>query len=215
MMATGLFDDVVVEERVNWNDMAVSLEFDERRIIKAIMKLHNNGRTFDVDPTYSRGVFWEGLPKPKHRFDINPQCEGVEQADARALPLDDCSVDSIMFDPPFVLKDVVNRKVTGIIETRFFAYKNSDELWGMYKASLREFYRVLRPNGIVAFKCQDTISGGKQYWSHIEVHKMATEIGFYGKDMFIIGRHNVLWSPNMKNQLHARKNHSYYWVFKK
>lgn len=207
-----LFGDVHVDERVAWNDMATTLEFDEQRIIKAIMKLHNNGQPFDVDPTYSKGVFWRGLPEPRHKFDINPQVEGVTQGDARSLPLDDESVGSVMFDPPFV---VAPSPKPGIIRDRFSCYYNAAELWGMYGEALAEFWRVLRPAGIVAFKCQDMVSSGRQWWSHIEVYRMATELGFYGKDLFVLGRHNVLWSPNMKNQRHARKNHSYYWVFQK
>ena len=48
-----------------------------------------------------------------------------------------------------------------------------------------------------------------------QVLEMAKAMGFYAKDLFILVRNNVLWSPNMENQQHARKNHSFYWVFKK
>lgn len=34
-------------------------------------------------------------------FDVNPQREDVEEADARALPLEDASVDFLFMDPPY------------------------------------------------------------------------------------------------------------------
>ena len=86
-----------IEEKIKpfqWAELAVSLTYKERDIIRWIMLLHNDGKPFDVDPTYSTGRFWDGIP-----------------------------------------------------------------------------------------------------------------------DLFVLGRTNVLWSPNMANQQHARKNHCYFIVF--
>jgi hypothetical protein len=198
-----------------WSDKAVSLNYNESAIIAAIIKLYNADQPFAVDATYSTGRMWTKLPQPLMRFDLYPQGDDVQQADARALPLADSSVGSVMFDPPFVMKDTTTRVPNGIIECRFTGYKNAADLWGMYGAALTEFYRVLTPGGIVAFKCQDVVSSGKQWWSHIKVYEMATALGFVGRDLFVLGRKSVMWSPNMRNQKHARKNHCYYWVFEK
>lgn len=212
-----LFDlqESAPEPITNWSSYSVTVGYTDAEIIKSIIALHNKGLPFDCDPTYSKGVFWEGLPRPKYKFDLMPQIAEVQQADARALPLDSSSLNSLMFDPPFVLKDVTDRTPTGKIESRFSAYKTFAELLCFYREAVIEFGRVLRPGGILAFKCQDTISGGKQHWSHVEVYNMARAYGFIGKDLYILVRNNVLWSPNMKNQQHARKTHCFYWVFKK
>ncbi len=209
--------DTVVETKksVDWSTYAVTLRFTDQEIIRDIIKLYNHGAPFAVDTTYSTGVFWKGLPQPTLKFDIAPQIEGVTKADARCLPLGDCSVSSVMFDPPFVMKNTTTRIPNGIIEIRFSGYKNAKSLWGFYGDALKEFYRILEPNGIVAFKCQDVVSSGRQWWSHIEVYRMAIETGFVAKDLFIKGRKSVMWSPNMANQKHAKKNHSFWWVFKK
>ncbi len=69
--------------------------------------------------------------------------------------------------------------------------------------------------GLLVFKCQDTVSGGKQYLSHVEIVRMAQDIGYEADDLFVLARRNVIWSDNMKNQQHARKTHSYFLVFKK
>lgn len=198
-----------------WSDKAVSLNYNESAIIAAIIKLYNADQPFTLDATYSTGRMWAKLPQPLMRFDLYPQLDSVQQADARALPLADSSIGSVMFDPPFVMKDTTNRVPNGIIECRFAGYKSAADLWSMYGDALAEFYRVLAPGGIVAFKCQDVVSSGKQWWSHIKVYEMATALGFTARDLFVLGRKSVMWSPNMRNQKHARKNHCYYWVFEK
>lgn len=212
-----LFDmeQVDTNNATNWASYSVTVGYSDAEIIKSIIALHNGGRAFDCDPTYSKGVFWEGLPQPTHKFDIAPQIDGVQQADARCLPLANGSLGSLMFDPPFVAKNTEDREPNGIIEMRFSGYKTVADLWSFYQEALIEFYRVLVDGGLLTFKCQDMVSGGKQHWSHVEIYNMAREIGYYPKDLYILVRNTVLWSPNMKNQQHARKNHSFYWVFKK
>ena len=208
-------DEFDTVDSPKWSDYAVTVSYSDDEIIRMIISLHNNGKSFDCDPTYSKGVFWQGLPQPKYKFDIAPQIDGVQQADARQLPLANGSISSLMFDPPFVAKNTQDREPNGIIEMRFSGYKSVPDLWSFYQEALIEFYRVLEVDGVLAFKCQDMVSGGKQHWSHVEIYNMAKAMGFYAKDLFILVRNNVLWSPNMENQQHARKNHSFYWVFKK
>jgi hypothetical protein len=209
-----LFDMPEMVEKINWGDFATSFSFDERKIITWIMQLHNEGRPFDLDSTYSTGRFWKGLPKPKYKFDLHPQLGDVISADASRLPLPAGSMRSIMFDPPF-LPDDKNAKSSGIIRQRFGTLPTTKKLYEFYNDALSEFWRLLSPKGIVAFKCQDFVHSSKQHISLFEVMKSAEKIGFYMKDLFIYGRMNILWSPNMKNQKHARKTHSYFLVLVK
>lgn len=215
MNAPTLFDFPETVKKPRWGDLATSLSFDEKEIIRWIMLLHNNGQPFELDPTYSIGRFWEDLPKPKYKFDINPQVEGVTRARAEQLPLANESVNSIMFDPPFLMKGADDRKLTGILEKRFSGYKTYKELFKFYELALLEFWRVLRPAGVLAFKCQDSVSWKRQHLSHYEILKHAEKIGYYAKDLFVLARTNILWSPNMANQQHARKSHCYFIVFVK
>jgi hypothetical protein len=62
-------------------------------------------------------------------------------------------------------------------------------------------------------KCKDEIESGKQCWSHIEILEEATKLGLYGKDLFILVPTSRTSSGRWKRQLHARKVHSYLWVF--
>lgn len=65
------------------------------------------------------------------------------------------------------------------------------------------------------FKCQDTVSSGKQYLSHVYVINEAEKLNFICVDVFILLATNRIQGHNHQNQKHARKFHSYFLVFKK
>lgn len=83
----------------------------------------------------------------------------------------------------------------------------------MYHKSIEEFYRILKPDGVLIFKCQDTIDSCKQYLSHIEIHNKAIDCGFYAKDLFVLLAKNRIIGKTHHNQQHCRKYHSYFLVF--
>ena len=140
------------------------------------------------------------------------------RSDCRHLPLPDNSVKSIMFDPPFLatkgpsLKSNKGNKIVN----RFGAYSSEEELNLFYSDSLTEFYRVLRPDGILVFKCQDKVSNGIQRMTHIYICNEAEKVGFKILDLFVLLA-KVRLTPEwqVKNQQHARKYHSYFLVFQK
>ena len=132
--------------------MISTISYDQEEIIKNIIQLYCP-EGIELDPTYSKGVFYKNIEKPKHKFDLEPQIEDVIQSDCRNLPLENESIGSIMFDPPFVGGSRKDGK-PGIIKTRFGYYKNIPELWVMYIEALKEFYRILKSEGILIFKCQ-------------------------------------------------------------
>lgn len=187
----------------------------QKELLKNLMKLYApNG--FELDPTYSKGNFYKGLPEPDYKFDIRPQLDYVWPASCTDLPLFDNSIESILFDPPFLATtgnvSKSDRK-SNIIIKRFGYYKNMKDLWQMYYEALREFKRILKYRGVLVVKMQDSISSGKQFFSHNEVHNIAYQLGYYPKDIFILVSKNVILSPKHVNQKHARKFHSYFMVF--
>jgi len=196
-----------------------SISYDQIQIMQDILQLYApNG--IELDPTYSIGNFYGRIPRPRYRYDLAPQMPEVTQADCRKLPHADNSIESINFDPPFLAtslsKDQADYdKNSNRILNRFGFYKNMPELWQFYYDSLKEFHRILKPAGILIFKCQDTISGGEQYLSHIEIINQAIAIGFYPVDIFVLLAKNRLIGQNGENQQHARKFHSYFIVFRK
>ncbi|GIK58183.1 MAG: hypothetical protein BroJett015_38460 [Chloroflexota bacterium] len=78
-----------------------------------------------------------------------------------------------------------------------------------------EAYRVLHPGGVLITKCQDEVSAGKQWLTHVEIINKYEEMGFYTKDLFVVVRNNKPGVSRLKQQIHARKNHSYFLVFVK
>ena len=193
-------------------DIIRSISFDEHEILEWIIELHCP-EGFELDPTYSIGKFYTGIPQPKYKFDIIPSAPGVIQADVRHLPIKNNSINSIMFDPPFVVAMPTGQGEKGVIRNRFGYYRNIKALWDMYLGAIKEFYRILLTGAILVFKCQDTIDSGRQYLSHVQIVNMAEQIGFYAKDLFILCAHNRIISQN--RQFHARKYHSYFLVFLK
>ena len=185
-----------------------------------LLRLHVPEERIDCDPTFSTGAFYNGtgVDPPALRFDIKPQAEGVVEADARHLPLEDSSISCMMLDPPFLAtKGKSLREGTGNrINRRFGVYPDEKSLHQMYADVIREAYRVLKPDGILIFKCQDKVSSGKQYLSHVFVVNTAVEAGFYPKDLFVLLAKNRLVADwQKKNQLHSRKFHAYFIVFQK
>lgn len=198
-----------------------STSYNQSEIIKNIIKLHVPQGYIDCDPTYSKGNFYKDIDivKPKYKYDILPQLNEVQKADARDLPLDDSSLNCIMFDPPFLAttgKSLSKNDDNNIINKRFGVYPNEKSLHNFYVEAMKEFYRILKPKGILIFKCQDKISSSKQYMSHCFIYENAIEIGFYPKDLFVLLAKNRLVADwQLRNQKHARKFHSYFWVFEK
>ena len=201
--------------------MIKSISYDQSEIIKWILQLHVPTGKIDCDPTYSIGNFYKntGVEKPLYKFDINPQVDEVEYGDSRELPLEDSSINCMMFDPPFLAttgKSLSENNDSNIINKRFGVYPSEQELHQFYIDSLKEAYRVLNDKGILIFKCQDKISSGKQYMSHCFIHDEAVKLGFYPKDMFVLlAKNRIVADWQLKNQKNARKFHSYFWVFEK
>ena len=188
-------------------------------VIKNIMDLYKID-CFDLDCTYSTGNFWKELPTPKFKSDLFPKNDSIIEASSEHLPFEDGSMKSIMYDPPFVIAGKSyrgNKEGSSIIAKRFEGYESYNHLKNHYYNTLKELYRVCEKGGHVVFKCQDTVSGGKNHFSHVMVMTMAQEFGFYPRDLFILTSNVRINSFGTKwtKQEHARKYHSYFWVFEK
>lgn len=187
--------------------------YKQQELLRDIVGLHLGGAV-DLDPTYSKGVFYKNgvVPEPRLKFDLKPQTEDTQQASAESLPLSDSSVQSIVFDPPFIAGHTKD-KPTGIIGQRFDGFRYVPDLWEWYTLCLAEFRRILKYEGKLVFKCQDTVSSGRQWFSHVHIINEAERLGFYTKDLFVLLARSRVIGHNHGNQRHARKFHSYFIVF--
>lgn len=210
---------MIEQQLTKKNSVIKSISYSQEDIIRDIINLHCDGQPIQCDPTYSKGVFYKNMQHPAYKFDLYPQTPDTVQADCTNLPLQSNLLKVMMFDPPFVVSKgpslSINKVGSNIISSRFSSFESPKLLWDFYEASLKEFYRILKDKGVLIFKCQDTVSGGKNFLSHVYIINKALEIGFYPKDLFILNAKQRLISGQIKKQQHARKFHSYFLVFTK
>ena len=196
-------------------ELIKSVMNNDRDILEAISILYLGGKFFDVDSTYSKGIFYKDLPKPKYKFDLNPQVDDVIKWDVKELskyPFKD-RIKSIVFDPPFMFGKH-GKTDENIMAKRFTMFDSWEDLKETYQKSLQEFYKILVKGGIVAFKCQD-YTDNKTTLTHSFVIQWGIDVGFKTEDLFIkVTNTGRIYNPKVK-QRHARKFHSYWIVFKK
>ena len=214
---------------LSYNDLIKNVSTSQTEILKNIIDLHNGGRPFDVDITYSTGGFYKKskssdivIEEPLMKFDVYPLFEDVSKLEPWGnIPIENESVESVIFDPPFICaprnsKSVIEPKEgSNIMFKRFSSYYPIFELHASYSHWIAEVYRVLKEDGIFVFKCQNTISGGKFYANEEYVWMEAEKIGFTTLDKFNLTAKARLLSGKVKNQEHARNFNSVFWVFKK
>lgn len=223
---------------IEYNEVIRSVSYSQHEILYNIMKLHNRGKPFDCDMTYSIGKFYGKfsvetangerreieIPQPRLKFDVCPQMDDVVKIEPNGkLPLEDGSIESIVVDLPFVIcprtaPSVVNddgSKKRNIIFKRFSSYYPVGEMLESYEHWIQECYRVLKPNGVCVWKTQSTISGRKNIMTPYFSWIVAEETGFTTHDEFILCAHNRIHSGKIRTQEHARKFHSHFLVFKK
>lgn len=121
----------------------------------------------------------------------------------------------IVLDPPYVhnpgrhMTDsrYNNRETTG--------GQSHADIRNLYRDGMAEAMRILRPGGRLLVKGKDQIESGKQNWSQTELLCDAVSLGLYGRDLFILVPTSRTVMGRWKVQLHARKVHSFLWVFEK
>jgi tRNA G10 N-methylase Trm11 len=199
-------------------------------IFPQVLKLHVPVGSKIADVTWGRGVFWKNIDKNDYQVLATDIAMGV---DCRSLPYEDGSLDCVVLDPPymegFYRKNNAHKAGTGTHAELAQAYSNGDEVnsdtqnsgtkkWhaavtDMYFKASDEALRVLKKKGVLIVKCQDEVSAGKQWFTHVEIINELEKKGYYSKDLFVVVRRNKPGVSRLKKQIHARKNHSYFLVF--
>ncbi len=202
------------------------------KIFPKVLNLHISEGADIADVTYGKGVFWKQVSPQKYNLtatDINPEKspDSSEGVDCRNLPYEDNSYDCIVLDPPYAagfFRDNPNQRPGQGSHGSFrdsYTSANTDTSSKYHQAVLDLYYaagdeakRVIRENGHLIIKVQDEVVSNTQNLTHVEViNYYENELNLYSKDLFVVVRPNKPNTPGMENQVHARKNHSYFIVF--
>ncbi len=196
-----------------------------------------------ADVTYGRGVFWSGVDKSRYRVlasdlrdsDLPEGCTGG--IDARKLPYADNSIVALVFDPPYMHTPGGTAHNGHQNFEQYYANNSSqseeelvsngneppenlpkyhEAVLDLYYRAGREAFRVIRENGVYIVKCQDEVCSNQQRLTHMEITLRLQEYGFVVEDLFVVMRQNLPGVSRLKTrQFHARKNHSYFMVYRK
>lgn len=176
-------------------------------LIKKVAALYFKPGEKIADVTWGKGAFWKEVDLTK----INVVGTDIKTGtDFRDLPYDDNSFNHSVIDPPYARITNLKGMVDCYNTTRFTSH---EDIIRLYENGLKELVRITKEDGYILCKCQDEICGCKQRWSHIEIFNIALELGLYPKDLFILVNEKNP-KPTYKQQ-HARKTHSYLWIFQK
>lgn len=170
-----------------------------------------------IDATWGKGGFW-------HRTDTSRfQLVGMDletpgaalHADFRQMPFADGCADVVTLDPPYVHATTQPRNIDATYRNRQTGGKRYADTLALYVAGMDEASRVLKPGGTCWVKCQDAVEGCRQQWAVISVHRLAEQLDYEAQDMFVLVNPHPPGRRHAERQFHARRNHSYLWIFRK
>jgi len=203
------------------NDLVFSAhQGANHEIFANILKLYVTPGSTVADVTFGKGAFWKEVPPGTYKLLKSDLSRGV---DCRELPYPDDSVDCVVLDPPYMhtpggtahdghqnFEDYYRNNGTRNNGTK----KYHDAVLELYYQAAKEAKRVLRHGGLLIVKCQDEVCAGKQRLTHVELILEYSSYGYIAEDCFVLMRGNRPGVSRIIKQLHARKNHSYFLVFR-
>jgi len=186
-----------------------------------ILSLHVPKGSRVADVTFGRGVFWKKVNKELYSILPSDLKSGI---DFRKLPYPNSSLDCVVIDPPYMHS--TGRKAHQGHQNFENYYQNNakplqngpkyhEAVLQLYYDGAKEAFRVLRDEGIFIIKCQDEVCANTQRLTHVEIINEMSKLSFYCLDLFILIRNGLPGVSRLIKQVHARKNHSYFLVFRK
>lgn len=195
-------------------------------IFPSILNLYVPTNSLVIDLTYGKGVFWKNVDIQNYRLiknDINKDRETNMHCDCRFIPFPNDYFDAVVFDPPYMHSPggtahsnhqnfeeyyQNNKTINEIL-------KYHDAVSDLYFRTGSEVSRILKNKGIFIVKCQDEVCANKQRLTHVEIINDFATKKFEAEDIFVLVRNGKPGISRMLKQRHARKNHSYFLVFRK
>ena len=202
-------NDLVFSAHVGTND----------ELFPCVLKLYIAPGSKVADVTYGKGVFWRKIDTSEYDFYPSDLKTGV---DCRSLPYENSSFDCIIFDPPYMHTPGGTAHCSHQNFEQYYQNnaitsekKYHEAVLDLYFQAAREASRILKDCGIYIVKCQDEVCANRQRLTHVEIINELSSYGFLVEDIFVLVRNNRPGVSRIKQQRHARKNHSYFLVFRK
>jgi hypothetical protein len=196
-----------------------------------------------ADVTYGKGVFWKKVNLKAYTIHFSDlKHDGLPRhvrggVDARRLDYASASLDALVFDPPYMhtpggtahnghqnFEEYYSNNVDQDHEVVEEIWKETngkppkyhEAVLDLYFRAGREALRVLKPGGVYIVKCQDEVCTNRQRLTHVEITNEFHRLGFTVEDLFVVVRKTKPGvSRLLGKQYHARKNHSYFMVYRK
>jgi len=185
-------------------------------LIAEVAKLYATGDPKIADLTYGKGVFWRKTPHLRV-FGSDLITQPKRPHDFTNLPYCDATFDIAVLDPPYIHSPGQHQTDSH--------YQNRATTKGMlwrdlrqqlYIPGMKEAMRIVKPDGgQVWVKCKDQVQSGMQRWCHVELCHDAMALGLYPRDLFILIASSRTSNTRWSVQYHARKPHSFLWVFQR
>lgn len=188
-------------------------------VFRQILRLYVKPKSIVADVTYGKGAFWRLIPEGEYQLRSTDLQDGV---DCRDLPYESGELDCVVFDPPYMhspggsahtvhsqFEDHYRNNATGNLTNS----KYHEAVLDLYRDGGKEAYRVLKDRGVFIVKCQDEVCANQQRFTHVEIMAAYEKMGFVAEDLFVVIRNNRPGVSRVVQQVHARKNHSYFLVF--
>jgi len=203
-------------------------------VFPRVLDLHVEDGATIADVTYGKGVFWKDVDLSNYEVyvsDLDPErSPSGHPVDCRNLPYEDNSLDVVVLDPPYAEgfyrrnKEMLaggdgshqqfreNYSNGEVLDTNGAKYHQA--VLDVYYKGGMEAHRVLKEDGTFIVKTQDEVSANTQELTHIQITNFYEgKLDFYTKDLFVTVRSNRPAVSGMHNQVHARKNHSFFMVY--
>ncbi len=211
-----------VARGVATNDLVFSAHVDANdAVFPEVLSLYVPQGSKVADVTFGKGVFWKRVDLSLYDLHASDLKTGT---DARHLPYSDATFGAVVFDPPYMhtpggTAHNGHQNFEGYYNNNGSSHeekKYHEAVLDLYFTAGDEAWRVLMPEGVYVVKCQDEVCANKQRLTHVEIiNYLTAETGFVVEDLFVVVRKNRPGVSRLLRQVHARKNHSYFLVFRK
>jgi hypothetical protein len=202
------------------NDLIFSaLQGANNDIFPSVAALYIPKGSIVADITYGKGVFWKNIDKRQYTLKKTDISTGT---DCRKLPYKNGTIDSVVFDPPYMHTPGGSAHVGHQNYEQYYrnngtvsktGKKYHEAVLELYFDTASEAWRVLRDGGTFIVKCQDEVCANRQRLTHVEIINHYQTLGFCVEDIFVLMSRNKPGMSRVVKQVHARKNHSYFIVF--